>query len=180
MSPRRTDGFDTSVLQLAGGQASTLNWRLGARMNINGIAHIQITVSRFELCVPFYEKLFELFGMKIVYRNEMLFYGVGARTGLAVTRCQEQYQGEPFIQGRIGLHHICFRARSREDVDEVHAFLQQINATIVRPPADGPWAPGYYSVLFEDPDGIRLEVNYVPGKGNLDPNIDLPRDWPVE
>ena len=28
-------------------------------------------------------------------------------------------------------------------------------------------APGYYSVLFEDPDGIRLEVNHVPGKGLL-------------
>ncbi len=31
--------------------------------------------------------------------------------------------------------------------------------------------PGYYSVLFEDLDGIRLEVNHVPGKGVLDPNV---------
>ena len=30
---------------------------------------------------------------------------------------------------------------------------------------------GYYFVLFEDPDRIRLEVNYVPGKGNLEPGI---------
>ena len=28
-------------------------------------------------------------------------------------------------------------------------------------------APGYYSVLFEDPDGIRLEVNFVPDAGLL-------------
>ena len=28
-------------------------------------------------------------------------------------------------------------------------------------------APGYYCIVFEDPDGIRLEVNYVPGKGLL-------------
>ena len=33
--------------------------------------------------------------------------------------------------------------------------------------ADGPWAPGYYSVLFEDPDGIRVEVNHIPGKGHF-------------
>ncbi len=26
---------------------------------------------------------------------------------------------------------------------------------------------GYYYVLFEDPDGIRLEVNFVPGAGLL-------------
>jgi hypothetical protein len=25
------------------------------------------------------------------------------------------------------------------------------------------------SVLFEDPDGIRVEVNHVPGKGHLGP-----------
>src|SRR5215472_17551784 len=31
----------------------------------------------------------------------------------------------------------------------------------------GPWALGYYYVLFEDPDGIRLEVNFVPGAGLL-------------
>ena len=31
----------------------------------------------------------------------------------------------------------------------------------------GPWAPGYYSVLFEDPDGIRIEFNHVPGVGLL-------------
>jgi hypothetical protein len=32
---------------------------------------------------------------------------------------------------------------------------------------EGTWAPGYYYVLFEDPDGIRLEVNFVPGAGVL-------------
>ena len=31
------------------------------------------------------------------------------------------------------------------------------------------FAPGYYSVLFEDPDGIRIEANFVPGKGHFDP-----------
>jgi hypothetical protein len=34
-------------------------------------------------------------------------------------------------------------------------------------------APGYYSVLFEDPDGTRLEINYVPGKGLLTPGTQI-------
>ena len=42
-----------------------------------------------------------------------------------------------------------------------------MGAIIVHGPQEGVWAPGYYSVLFEDPDGIRLEVNFVPGKGLL-------------
>ncbi len=38
----------------------------------------------------------------------------------------------------------------------------------MRGPIEGSWAPGYYYVLFEDPDGIRIEVNFVPAKGLLD------------
>ncbi len=77
----------------------------------------------------------------------------------------------PFDQDRSGLHHFCFRARQREDVDAIHRFLvDELDAKIIHPPEDGPqFAPGYYSVLFEDPDGIRAEVNHVPGKGHLGP-----------
>ena len=71
------------------------------------------------------------------------------------------------VQQRVGLHHLCLRARSREDVDRCAALLEEIDATIVRGPQEGTWAPGYYYVLFEDPDGIRLEVNFVPGAGVL-------------
>ena len=46
-------------------------------------------------------------------------------------------------------------------------MLKKMNATIVRAPEEGSWAPGYYYVLFEDPDGIRLEVCFVPGAGLL-------------
>ena len=147
-------------------------------MEMNGLAHVQINVSDFERCVPFYEKLFKFFEMKVIFHTGDIYYGVGSRTGLAVSRCAPEYRNERFVQRKPGLHHICFRARQREDVDRVHEFLQSINATIVHTPEDGPWAPGYYSVLFEDPDGLRLEVNHVPGKGNLDPSIQLPKRYP--
>jgi predicted lactoylglutathione lyase len=58
-------------------------------------------------------------------------------------------------------------ARSREDVDELYPFVEQIGAELVRAPEEGPWAPGYYSLSFRDPEGIRLEINHVPGKGVL-------------
>ena len=44
-------------------------------------------------------------------------------------------------------------------------FLKEMHATIVRGPMEGAWALGCYYVLLEDPDGIRLEVNFVPGAG---------------
>ncbi|HEX7836559.1 MAG TPA: VOC family protein [Kofleriaceae bacterium] len=143
-------------------------------MEINGIAHVQLTVSNFEACARFYAPLMELFEMALVFDDNDVKYWVGGRTAIAITRCGERHRSERFVQDRVGLHHLCFRARSREDVDRVFELLQQLEAPIVHPPEDGPWARGYYSVLFEDPDGIRLEVNHVPGKGNLDPAIKLP------
>ena len=136
-------------------------------MEINGIAHIFVTVSNIDTCLPFYEQLLTFLGMRPVMKTDTMLYCVGGRTAVGVMQAEEPHRGERFVQFRVGLHHLCFRARERADVDTVHEFLKDIGATIVHPPEEGPWAPGYYSVLFEDPDGIRLEVNHVPGKGLL-------------
>jgi len=136
-------------------------------IEINGIAHVILTVSRFELAREFYRKLLPEFGMKLVHDGDKLFYCVGARTAIGIQPCDPAVAGERFVQHWVGLHHLCLRARSRVDVDRTAALLKEMNATIVRGSMVGSWAPGYYYVLFEDPDGIRLEVNLVPGAGLL-------------
>ena len=136
-------------------------------IDINGMAHVILTVSRFEVAREFYGKLLPQFGMKPVFDGDKLFYCVGARTAIGIEPCDPDFAGERFVQRRVGLHHLCLRARSRQDVDRCAALLQEMNATIVRGPLEGTWVPGYYYVLFEDPDGIRLEVNHVPGAGVL-------------
>jgi len=136
-------------------------------MEMNGIAHVQLSVNDFAACRAFYRQLFDKLEMAVVLDAENVIYGVGSRTGILVTPTAPEFRGERFEQRRVGLHHLCLRARSREDVDELHAFLVSIGARIVHPPEEGAWAPGYYSVLFEDPDGIRLEANHVPGRGLL-------------
>ncbi len=136
-------------------------------MEINGIAHIIITVSRFEECVAFYRRLLPFLGLGVVHDQEDYFYCIGGRTGFGIARAAEQFRHEHCDQRRPGLHHVCFRARAREDVDAVWRLASELGAIIVHAPEQGKWAPGYYSTLFEDPDGVRLEVNYIPGKGLL-------------
>ena len=137
-------------------------------MEVNGVAHTFITAGDFEASVAFYRRLLPFLGLREVAASAETYYCVGGRTGFGIRRPDPQHAGARFEQYRVGLHHHCWRARSREDVDEVHAFLRSIGAKIVHTPEDGPWAPGYYSVLFEDPDGVRLEVNFVPGRGLFD------------
>jgi len=136
-------------------------------MEINGIAHVMLTVTNFERCLPFYEKLLGFLGLRPLLKTDGMLYCVGGRTAVGIVKAEDAYHSERFVQFRVGLHHLSFRARERADVDALHEFLRELGATIIHPPEDGPWAPGYYSVLFEDPDGIRLEMNYVPGKGLL-------------
>jgi catechol 2,3-dioxygenase-like lactoylglutathione lyase family enzyme len=143
-------------------------------VEINGIAHIYLTVDKFEECAAFYRRLLPALGLGFVVRDEPNeLYCIGGRTGFGITRCAPEHRGAGFVQGRPGLHHLCFRARSREDVDTVHELVRELGATIVRAPEVGRWAPGYYSLLFEDPDGARLEINFIPGKGLL---ADAPKE----
>lgn len=140
-------------------------------MEINGIAHVFVTTGDFARARAFYGKLLPFLGMKAVLDGEGFYYCVGGRTAFGLRGPGAGHEGERFVQDRCGLHHLCFRAREREDVDRMHAFLESelvpLGGRVVHPPEEGAWAPGYYSILFEDPDGVRLELNHVPGKGLL-------------
>jgi len=137
-------------------------------VQLNGIAHIQLTVADPDRCVPFWEKLCHFFEMKTLIRGDAIVYCIGSRTGVLVRGAPPDKSDLPFDQERPGLHHVCFRARAREDIDAIHRFVtEELGARVVRAPEEGSYAPGYYSMLFEDPDGIRVEVNHVPGKGHL-------------
>ena len=136
-------------------------------MEINGVAHTFVTVGDMARSRAFYSKLLPYFGLVPVLDAPDFYYCVGGRTAFGLRPAGPEYRADRFVQARVGLHHICFRARTREEVDELHAKLIEWGAKVVHKPEEGAWAPGYYSVLFEDPDGIRLELNFVPGKGLL-------------
>lgn len=137
-------------------------------IDLNGIAHIQLSVSDLKRSRDFYHRiLHQTFGMTIQYDDATAFYCIGGRTGIVIREISEANRGVAFDQWRVGLHHFCFRLRSRDDVESLHDVLVDMGATVIRPPEPGPWAPGYHSVLWEDPDGIRLEAVFIPGAGNL-------------
>lgn len=136
--------------------------------DLNGVAHVILTAGNFERSTAFWRHMIDYLQLKLVLDSEHMLYGVGGRTAIGIRTGSPDNAGKRFDQGAPGLHHACFRMRDRAAIDRVHAFLAaRADIQIVHAPQEEPWAPGYYSVLFEDPDGIRIEFNHVPGAGLL-------------
>ncbi len=136
--------------------------------DINGIAHIQLSVTDMQRSRAFYAPLLGAMGMVPVIDDDNYFYCVGGRTAVAIAPVAKVFSSDAFNQQRVGLHHVCFSARNREDVDELYKLADAAGANIIRAPQEDGYAPGYYSTLFEDPDSIRIEINFVPGRGLLE------------
>jgi hypothetical protein len=77
---------------------------------------------RESIC-SFYGRLLPALGMTPVCDTDKLFYCVGARTAIGIQPVGSAYDGDRFVQTRVGLHRLCLRARSREDVDRLHDLL---------------------------------------------------------
>ena len=147
-------------------------------IEVNGLAHVILTVNQWDKARAFYGGLLPFLGMKKVFDGNNFLYHVGGRTAIGIQRSAEEHREARFDQNRVGLHHLCLRARTREDVDRAAEQVRKLGGRIDRGPLEGDWAPGYYFFVFEDPDGIRLEVNFIPGKGLLaqDPPINPSND----
>ena len=50
----------------------------------------------------------------------------------------------------------------REQVDDRFTWAKEAGLEIESEPQGYDYMPGYYAVFFYDPDGIKLEIVYVP------------------
>ena len=85
-------------------------------MEINGMAHVVLTASNFERSREFYRKLLPFLGLTPMIDTDTFYYCVGGRTAVGIWAPAPEFAGERFEQQRVGLHHLCFRARERGDV----------------------------------------------------------------
>jgi glyoxylase I family protein len=130
--------------------------------------HVDLVVSSLERSLPLYRELLAPLGYTEAYevvgeRGEAVWYldGDGVGASLGMREAQARVRGE-YDRYAVGLHHLAFEAASREMVDERYEWAVQRGLAIENPPREWPYVAGYYATFFHDPDGLKLEVVYVP------------------
>jgi glyoxylase I family protein len=131
-----------------------------------GLDHIYLAVSNFQRSRRFYDRLMKALGFKkgmapiggtphCHYYNRNL--QISIRPARRSSRRHDSYTP--------GLHHLCLRVANSAAVDEIARKLRALKIPIEGPRLWPEYAPDYYALFFEDPDGIRFEVmNYRKGK----------------
>lgn len=120
-----------------------------------GIDHLSITVSHYKKSREFYEKLLKFLGFKVLEEYEDAIGWTNGMTRLWINQADDKGKKHKYHFGDIGFHHYAFRLGSRRDVDALQSYLKRIGAKIDDPA--GEYYSNYYSVYFEDPDGLELE-----------------------
>ena len=133
------------------------------------IDHIQITVKDLGVAEPFYDKFLPLLGFDLRRKGGVVIEDhefqvveyTHPRVAFAITSPRGAFAGDTINRRRPGaLHHLAFQAKSRAEVDSIHAAVKEMGATIVSPPREYPeyTPPRYYALFFKDPEGIKYEI----------------------
>ncbi|GAK44440.1 glyoxalase/bleomycin resistance protein/dioxygenase [Tepidicaulis marinus] len=131
------------------------------------IHHLDLTVKDPAISAPFYDAVLGFMGYARVDEDadsvDWAARPAGAYISIGILRAKAESAGQKHNRYAPGLHHVAWHAQSREDVDGLHALLQEIGAEILDAPAAYPeYGPDYYAVFFADPDGLKLEFVYEP------------------
>lgn len=125
------------------------------------IDHILINCIDRARALPFYSWLMPKLGFKTqvaLPSNSEVVGFIGRHTNLWLNQADESMRSESFDKRRVGLRELAFAAETREEVDAIAAEVEAHGGKITDRPQEYAYWPGYYSVFFTDPDGIKLEV----------------------
>lgn len=133
--------------------------------------HVRFTVTEIAKAEAFYAPVLAFIGYRLVEKSatRLAFAGWNGDGGLQwviLSAADPESPNKRHDRYAPGLHHFAWNAESRLQVDRLHELLRRIGATVLDPPAEYDYEPGYYAVFFADPDGLKLELVHVPREGS--------------
>ncbi|KAG0367304.1 Glyoxalase/Bleomycin resistance protein/Dihydroxybiphenyl dioxygenase [Gamsiella multidivaricata] len=138
------------------------------------INHISLSSSDYEQSKKFYGFLLvDLLGYKMV--AETPHFTMWAHpSGVGI--CVSPGSKEPHHKTTPGLNHLAFNTATHELIDEFYNKIVQFqeankstisaSAILDKPALYPQYSEGYYAVFFTDPDGVKLELAFIPSYGH--------------
>jgi len=125
---------------------------------IIGLEHIYLTVSDLERSEAFYDRLMGILEFRknpfTIGGEEHINY-FNRHFGFVLRPARSGGAHDPYAPG---LHHLCLRVDSEDDVRAAARDLEAAGLSVTEPRFYPEYAPDYFACFLDDPDGIRLEI----------------------
>jgi glyoxylase I family protein len=125
---------------------------------IIGIDHIYVSVSDLKISERFYDVVMQALGFR---KNEFQIEGerhiqyFNRHFGYVLRPARTKQSHDPYTPG---LHHLCLRVESEEQVIEATKALKDQDIAVTEARRYPEYAPDYFACFLSDPDGVRLEI----------------------
>ena len=138
------------------------------------IDHIQITVKDLDAAEAFYDRLMPILGFDLAHKAkgkvpahefEVVEYYHPALI-FAINSPRSAFKDDSIHRRKPGaLHHLAFKASSRNEIDELYPLIKAAGAQIVDVPKFYPQhGESYYALFFKDQEGIKYELVFEEGR----------------
>ena len=134
--------------------------------DVIGIDHIYIAVANLQRSEAFYDVVMPLLGFRkssfeLAGEPHVQYYNRHLGYVLRPARTAHTHTAHAHNAYAPGLHHLCWRVDSSNDVVEVALQLRKAGIDVTEAENYPEYAPDYVACFLSDPDGIRLEItNY--------------------
>src|SRR5215510_2860588 len=120
------------------------------KLEVIALDHIYVAVRDLAASEAFYDPVMRLLDFRkgtapvagdphVHYYNRVLQY--------TIRPARADVRHDPYT---AGLHHVCFRVRSREQVDAAASRLRALGVPATEPTSFPEYDPDYYATFFED------------------------------
>lgn len=127
-------------------------------IEVTGIDHVYVSVADLDRSERFYDGVMRLLGFRkgtkpIAGERHLHYFNPVTQYTIRPAK-----RGAPHDPYTPGLHHLCFRVPTRDDVNAAAAGLRALGIDATEPALHPEYAPDYWATFFTDPDGLRLEI----------------------
>jgi catechol 2,3-dioxygenase-like lactoylglutathione lyase family enzyme len=127
---------------------------------MGGLSHVEIYVSNLERSIDFWGWLLPKLGFNPYQEWEAGKSWRSGSTYVVFVQAEPAYRGHAFHRKRPGINHLAFWAESTDQVESLTQELRDrgIRVLYENRSSEEIGAPSPYSVFFEDPDRIKVEI----------------------